>query len=165
MLQKTHSAAGLVAAEYVLMHFHMPVFSWESAAGLMIGCIAGPLADVDKKGSTMAKVIFPLSAALRLLKVRHRTMTHSILFMAAMFALSLSLPAPLFWCFMLAYASHPLIDLLNEQGVELLWPLRIKFRLVPKFLAVDTGSEMETAIRYLLCIVSLVLPVRYYFQL
>ncbi|AEI44556.1 metal-dependent hydrolase [Paenibacillus mucilaginosus] len=165
MLQKTHSAAGLVAAECVLMYYHMPVFSWESAAGLMIGCIAGPLADVDKKGSTMAKVLFPLSAVLRVLKVKHRTMTHSLLFMAAMFALSISLPEPLFWCFMLAYASHPLIDLLNEQGVELLWPLPIKFRLLPKFLAVDTGSEMETAIRYLLSILSVVLPVRYYLHM
>ncbi|CAG7640065.1 hypothetical protein PAESOLCIP111_04098 [Paenibacillus solanacearum] len=161
MLQKTHSFAGLLAAEGAVLYMQNSPFSWESAAALLIGCLAGPLADIDKQGSTMAKIFFPLSALLRLIKVRHRTMTHSILFIAALGMLFSSLPPLLYWSFLLAYASHPLIDLFNEQGVELCWPVKIKFRLLPKFAAIDTGSVSETLFRYILALFTLLLPAHY----
>ncbi|WP_010499844.1 metal-dependent hydrolase [Paenibacillus elgii] len=162
MLQKTHSVAGLLAAEGVLLHFQVPLLSWETAAALLLGCLAGPLADIDKPGSTMAKVFFPLSFILRLMNVRHRTLTHSILFLCGIAALLLPLPELLFWSFLLAYASHAFIDLFNEQGVELLWPIKLKFRLLPKFMAIETGSFMETGFRYILTLLCIALPVRYY---
>lgn len=59
MLQKTHSFAGLLAAEGAVLYMQNSPFSWESAAALLIGCLAGPLADIDKQGSTMAKIFFP----------------------------------------------------------------------------------------------------------
>lgn len=159
MLQKTHSAAGLVAAEMVVMHLDVPFLSWEAAGALLLGCLAGPLADVDKQGSTMAKILFPLSALLRIIKVRHRTVTHSLLFIAALSAaVAPLLPALYAWTFVAAYASHPLIDLLNEKGVQLLWPLKGKIRLLPAFLAVDTGAAEETVFRWLLLAVGLYLP-------
>ncbi|MBP1156711.1 MULTISPECIES: metal-dependent hydrolase [unclassified Paenibacillus] len=159
MLQKTHSAAGLVAAELVLVSQGVSFWSWEAAGAVLIGCMAGPLADVDKQGSTMAKLLFPVSALLRLLHVRHRTMTHSIVFILALMLLSLPL-SPLYHAvFIAAYLSHPLIDLFNEQGVQLFWPLKAKVRLLPKFMAVDTGSTKETAIRWMLLGVSLWLPI------
>ncbi|MDO3677975.1 metal-dependent hydrolase [Paenibacillus ehimensis] len=165
MLQKTHSVAGLLAAEGVLLHFQVPLLSWDTAAALLLGCLAGPLADIDKQGSTMAKVFFPLSFVLRLVDVRHRTLTHSVLFLFGIGALLLPLlPEPLFWSFLLAYASHAFIDLFNEQGVELLWPIKLKFRLLPKFMAIETGSFMETGFRYILLLLCIALPVRYYWD-
>lgn len=158
MLQKTHSAAGLVAAEIVLVNLQVPFLSWDAAGAILLGCLAGTLADVDKPGSTMAKVLFPLSALLKLVHVRHRTLTHSILFVAALALAASPLPLLYFWVLIAAYASHPLIDLLNENGVQLFWPLKGKIRLLPKALAVDTGSPLETAIRWLLLIVSLWIP-------
>lgn len=158
MLQKTHSAAGLVAAELVLSMHHVPFLSWEAAGALLAGCLAGPLADIDKPGSTMAKLLFPLSALLRFLGVHHRTMTHSILFILVLMVLALPLQPVLFWSVVCAYASHPLIDLLNEQGVSLLWPYKKKFRLLPKPMAVDTGSAVETAFRWLLLAAVLWIP-------
>jgi inner membrane protein len=158
MLQKTHSAAGLIAAELVLVYHDISFLSWESAGALLLGCLAGTLADVDKPGSTMAKVLFPLSALLRFLKVRHRSVTHSCLFIIMLMILALPLPTLFFWVFITAYASHPLIDLLNEKGVQLFWPIKIKVRLLPKFIAIDTGSMGEIIIRCILLVVSLWIP-------
>ncbi|PZE22143.1 metal-dependent hydrolase [Paenibacillus xerothermodurans] len=158
MLQKTHSAAGLVVAEMVLIYEDVAFLSWEAAGAILLGCLAGPLADVDKQGSTMAKILFPLSALLKVLKVRHRTLTHSLLFMLALLLLTLPLPPLYFLVFMAAYASHPLIDLLNVNGVQLFWPLPWKIRLLPKYLAVDTGSAGETAFQWMLVGVGLWIP-------
>lgn len=159
MLQKTHSIAGVLAAEGVVLYFNEPLISWGSAVAVMIGCLAGPLADIDKPGSTMAKVFFPLSYLLKMMGVRHRTLTHSLVFIFGLYVLLSSLPPLYFWSAILAYASHSLIDLLNEQGVALLWPLKFKFRLLPKFLAIDTGSFMESLFRMVLMILFIVITV------
>ncbi|GAA4847281.1 hypothetical protein GCM10023310_26750 [Paenibacillus vulneris] len=161
MLQRTHGVAGVVAAECVLQYFHIPLWSWETAGAVLLGCFAGPLADIDKPGSVMAKLFFPLSALLKALHIHHRTLTHSILFMALL-ALAAEPTNPLYyWTFLLAYASHPFIDLFNEQGVALLWPIRKKIRLLPKFLAIDTGSRAEDVFRLVLVGIGLWLVIRY----
>lgn len=147
-----------MAAEIVLVYQDVTFLSWEAAGALLLGCLAGTLADVDKQGSTMAKVLYPLSALLRILQVKHRTVTHSLLFILALMLLSSPLPVLYFWVFITAYVSHPLIDLLNDKGVQLLWPLKWKVRLLPKFLAVDTGSVGETVFQWLLLAVSLWIP-------
>ncbi|MBP1961628.1 metal-dependent hydrolase [Paenibacillus aceris] len=162
MLQKTHSIAGFISAELVLAYQEVSFFSWDTAGALLLGCLAGTLADVDKPGSTMAKVLFPLSALLRILKVRHRTLTHSLVFMLLIMMISLPMSPLYFWVFIVAYASHPLIDLLNDRGIQLLWPLPMKIRLLPKFIAIDTGSASETVFRWLLLAVSLLIPFMLY---
>ncbi|GGH19170.1 metal-dependent hydrolase [Paenibacillus segetis] len=159
MLQKTHSLAGIVAAECVIMYYHQPLLSWESGAALLIGCMAGPLADVDKRGSTMAKIFLPLSFILQLLRVKHRTLTHSLLFLVGLTMLLSPLSPFFYWTCLLAYASHPLIDMLNDKGIALLWPWNIKFRLVPSFLAIKTGSHAEDLFRLFLLIIVIVLPI------
>ncbi|UKS28840.1 metal-dependent hydrolase [Paenibacillus sp. HWE-109] len=163
MLQKTHSIAGFISAEIVLISQDISFFSWDAAGVLLLGCLAGTLADVDKPGSTMAKVLFPLSALLRLLKIKHRTLTHSLLFMLLLGMIAMPLPPLFFWAFLISYASHPLIDLLNERGVELFWPISFKIRILPKFIAIDTGSASETVFRWLLLIVSLLVPLLHLF--
>ncbi|NOU67965.1 metal-dependent hydrolase [Paenibacillus sp. LMG 31461] len=158
MLQKTHSVAGMIAAEIVLIQGDISFFTWDAAGSLLLGCLAGTLADVDKPGSTMAKVLFPLSALLHVLKIKHRTLTHSLLFMALLAMICLPLPPLYFWVFILSYASHPLIDLLNDRGVQLFWPITFRIRLLPKWIAIDTGSASETVFRWVLLVVCLVLP-------
>lgn len=161
MLQKTHSIAGIVAVETVIMHYHQPLLSWESGAALLIGCLAGPLADVDKKGSTMAKIFLPISFILQLLRVKHRTFTHSLFFLAGLAALLTPLPLFFFWSFLLAYASHPLIDMFNEQGIALFWPWKKKFRLLPNLFSIKTGSNAEDSFRLVLVVVMVMLPIFY----
>ncbi|MNI11697.1 Inner membrane protein YdjM [compost metagenome] len=158
MLQKTHSLAGLLAAESVVLVMNQSLFSWEAAGALMLGCLAGPMADIDKPGTTMAKVFIPLSLLLRTLGIKHRTMTHSIVFLVGLFLLLSPLPPVIFWSCLIAYATHPLLDLFNEQGVALLWPLKTKFRLLPKFAAIETGSASESFVRICLMIAILVMP-------
>ncbi|MBD0378969.1 metal-dependent hydrolase [Paenibacillus sedimenti] len=165
MLQKTHSVAGLVSAELVLVYQNVSFLSWEAAGALLLGCLAGTLADVDKPGSTMAKVLFPLSALLRVLQVRHRTVTHSILLLILLMLVSSPIPALFYWVFIISYASHPLIDLFNDKGVQLFWPIKPKVRLLPKWMAVTTGSVVETGIRFVLLIISLGIPLLYTFHL
>ncbi|MCZ8516267.1 metal-dependent hydrolase [Paenibacillus filicis] len=160
MLQRTHGAAGVLAAEWVLHVYEVPLLSWETAGALMLGCFAGPLADIDKPGSVMAKLFFPLSALLRLLQIHHRTLTHSFAFLALLGMALMPLPPLYFWTFLLAYASHPLIDLLNEQGVALFWPVKKKVRLLPKFMAIDTGSPMESLFCFILVVLCFWLPIR-----
>lgn len=162
MLQKTHSIAGFISAELVLAYQHVSFFSWDTAGALLLGCLAGTLADVDKPGSTMAKVLFPLSALLRILKVRHRTLTHSIIFILLLMMISFPMSPLYFWVFIVSYASHPLIDLLNERGIQLFWPLPMKIRLLPKFIAIDTGSTSETVFRWLLLAITLLIPFKLY---
>lgn len=158
MLQKTHSLAGILAAEGVLAYYQQPLLTWEAGVALLIGCLAGPLADVDKKGSTMAKVFLPVSWILQTLRVKHRTLTHSLLFMIALSSLLTALPDVFFWTCLIAYASHPFIDMFNEQGVALLWPLNRKIRLLPKFLAIDTGGLGEGILRIGLGVTILIFP-------
>ncbi|MFH5184329.1 metal-dependent hydrolase [Paenibacillus sp. TAB 01] len=160
MLQRTHSAAGVLAAEWVLHAYHVPLLSWDTAGALLLGCFAGPLADIDKPGSVMAKLFFPVSSLLRMLHIHHRTMTHSLLFLVLLATASFPIPALYYSTFLLAYASHPLIDLLNEQGVALFWPVRTKIRLLPKFLAIDTGSRAEDVFCFLLICLCFWLPAR-----
>ncbi|MDQ1913354.1 metal-dependent hydrolase [Paenibacillus sp. GD4] len=157
MLQKTHGVAGVLAAELVILQSGVPILSWEAAAGVLIGCFAGPLADIDKPGSVMAKLFFPLSALLRFLQIKHRTLTHSLVFLLALTVLAIPLPSFYFWTFLFAYATHPLIDLLNEQGVRLLWPAPFKIRLLPKWLAIETGSAAEVIFRWGLIFVGVLL--------
>jgi len=161
MLQKTHSLAGVLAAEGVMIYFQQPLISWESGAALLIGCLAGPLADIDKKGSTMAKVFLPLSYLLQFLGVKHRTLTHSLIALIALAVLLSPLPNFFYWTCLLAYASHPLIDLLNEQGVALLWPWKKKFRILPRFMAIDTGSFGESVFCLILLVAVIVIPIVY----
>ncbi len=159
MLQKTHSLAGLLTAECVLSYYHQPLLTWEAGTALLLGCLIGPLADIDKKGSTMAKIFLPLSGILHLLKVKHRTLTHSLLFILALASLTSALPEIFFWTFILAYGSHTLIDMFNEQGVALFWPWKRKIRLLPKFLAIDTGSFAEGIFRLALGIAVILYPI------
>jgi inner membrane protein len=158
MLQKTHSVAGLISAEIVLVYQGVSFLSWEAAGALLLGCLAGTLADVDKPGSTMAKVLFPLSALLHILHVRHRTVTHSLLIILLFMFASSQLPSLFYWVFIMAYASHPLIDLLNDKGVQLFWPIPWKIRVLPKWMAITTGSSIETVFRFLLFVLSLGIP-------
>ncbi|MEF2966056.1 metal-dependent hydrolase [Paenibacillus sp. M1] len=158
MLQKTHTLAGLLTAECVVAYYHQPFLTWEAGAALLLGCLAGPMADIDKKGSTMAKVFLPLSWALQLLRVKHRTVTHSLLFILALFAILSPLPDLFLWTAVLSYASHAFIDMFNDQGVALLWPWNKKIGFLPKFLAVDTGSFAEGVIRLALGAAVIVYP-------
>jgi inner membrane protein len=156
LIYKTHHIAGLIGAELFILHYHVPVIGWQVPAALMAGYIAGPAADIDKEESLVGRKLWPVSWVIHTLGIRHRTVTHSIPFIGLLWYLLSLLPIPpvILWTILAGYASHPFMDLFNEQPVELFWPLRIKVRLLPIGIPVD--SPGEGVIRFALSVVSTV---------
>jgi len=156
---KTHHVAALIGAELWLLHTHQPVLSWQAAAALLGAYLAGPIADMDHPQSEVGRKVWPLAVVMNALGIRHRTFTHSLLFLAGLWAALQLLPIPevVRWAIWIGYATHPLMDLLNPQGVELFWPLRVRVRLLPEILAIPVDSIAETLLRGVMTAVSYVL--------
>lgn len=148
-MYKTHSVAALIGAEVFLMHAHQPVLTWQTAAALLGAYFAGPIADVDQPQSYVGQRVWPLAVLLSVVGIRHRTLTHSFVFLAVLWAALQLLPVPevVRWAVWIGYASHPAIDLFNEEGVELLWPLRFRVKLLPNPLAIPVESVREAILR------------------
>ena len=134
MTGRTHltlgAAAGLLIAAYT-----------GANPGLCFtaGCLGGLLPDIDHPQSMLSGWI-PGSGLLGVFGVRHRSFTHSILFMvllvAGWFALTtrVAVPYPLPVSFLAGVASHIVSDMLTPQGVRLLYPLRANWKAAPGFI-------------------------------
>lgn len=119
-----------------------------------MGAVAATLPDLDMPGSFAGRRV-PVSAVIRGL-VAHRTATHSV---TAMALFALGLRALLTWAGvseaaapvlllvgMAGYLSHCLIDTLNPEGAQLLWPVGGKVSLagvLPWPLTFATGTWPE----------------------
>lgn len=139
--------------------------------GLEVGLLeglalaAGSLApDIDTTTSGPGKFFRPLSGFLER-RFGHRTLTHSLLFLALL-ALLL---AP-FWlspehpwrgwvlAFLVGYLSHLLLDTLNTNGVPLLWPSRLQFWLFSsRQWRIRYGSPQEASLALALALVGFAL--------
>ncbi|MBX6396252.1 MAG: metal-dependent hydrolase [Alicyclobacillaceae bacterium] len=149
LVYKTHHVAAFFGAQLWLMHVHQPVLEWPTAVALLGAYLMGPAADVDQPQSYVGHRMRPIAGLLSGLGIRHRTLTHSLLFLVGLWIALQLLPVPdivrqAIW---IGYASHPLIDLLNEEGVELFWPLPVRIRFLPRALAIPVDSFRETVLR------------------
>lgn len=140
MNHKTHSVAGLVAAEATLLHLQHPPISLVTPMALIGGYVIALLCDVDKPSSKMGRTLWIVSRTSSLLQIRHRTLAHSALASLIVWLVLFATPIPdvLAWALFFAFCSHWFIDLFNEAGVELLWPIPIKFKLLPGFLSISS---------------------------
>ena len=140
MMHRTHQAAGALAASAYLMTSHVPFISIPGVLGLAAGYFAAPLPDVDSPNSTPAQWLPPLAWTCELLRIRHRTLTHSVWVIGALFCLVWSCRHahlghvtlyPVLMAAWLAVASHPVVDMLTKAGVPLFWPFgrKANFRL------------------------------------
>lgn len=143
------------------MYQDVPLFSLTGLLGCAGAMLLAPFPDVDEPNSVPAKGAFPLAWICELLRVRHRTVTHSVLFCYSLlflihhlhphwFGMSWNLIFLTWWW---GYISHPLVDLLNTQGVEILWPLKLRFNLLPPGLGIGVGSKTEERIQTMLMFV------------
>lgn len=112
--------------------------------------IGSLIPDIDIRGSYASK-IFPKIYKLFGSKFRHRSFTHSILFLYLLCYLSniilkytdnnivfiSSFSGLIIGCF-----SHIVLDLFTKEGVELLYPIDINFSLLP----IKTNSKTEKLI-------------------
>lgn len=126
MLRRTHSLAGAISGYVVCPNL----------AGILIGSLAGVIADVDEpKGSvgrSMLLISYPLNRA-----VGHRTFTHSILFSSLLFVFTLMITAiassmlhihftfEFAWAVLASTGSHILLDMLTGR-VAVFWPSKKK---------------------------------------
>lgn len=89
----------------------------------------------------------------------HRALTHTLLawvLLSFMAAVS-SLPNTAAIAFSIGYLSHLLADAVTVSGVPALWPIyRERICLLPKFIAIRTGSPAEYVVTVLACAVLLV---------
>jgi len=157
---KTHHVAGLVATEATLLQFGQAPLSLVTPIALIGGYFISILSDIDKPTSVIGQKLWIVSRSSSLLHIRHRTLTHSLLFtfLLWLFLKALPIPEVLVWSLIMAFCSHWFIDMFNEHGVELLWPLPIRFKILPGFLAISSDDSIGQLIfRWGLILVQLIL--------
>lgn len=138
MTGKTHAAAGIAAA--LALGANAP-----QIALITFGAI---LPDIDHSGSTLGRFVKPLSR-----KLKHRSFTHSLLFLFLTTLLSPYLG--------IGVLTHIVLDMLNPDGVKLFFPQKKKYKVpvISKFL--KTGSSGEKVIFALLILMSAAMLVIY----
>lgn len=98
----------------------------------------------------------------------HRTLSHSILGVIIIYKVSEWLifklinpsfvnPGLVFWALIIGYVSHLLLDLMTEEGLPLLFPIKWKFGIPPiKKLRIKSGKWVEKFIIFPLILVYIV---------
>lgn len=125
------------------------------------------LPDIDMRGSYISKR-FPNIHKKMGKKLRHRSFTHSLIFICILsflgdFLLKYSDNNIVFLCLIsgiiIGNISHICLDLLTKEGVELLYPITINFSL----LSIKTSSKLEKSIcKFLSFIIIFLLGYRFY---
>lgn len=110
--------------------------------------------DIDTAASTLGSMLPFISTRIER-RYGHRTLTHSLLFIAGLGVCLLPLLAlnrPAYACFLAGYASHPFIDTMTVNGVKLFYPFstaKCVFPLEvnnPGRYRIRTGSRMDKAL-------------------
>ena len=129
--------------EYVL---HIPVNVY-FLAGIALGAV---LPDIDEPKSFIGRKLAPLAFLLRLFRLKHRTLSHSIIFALIVIIPSIFLPYP-FNLFGIGAGVgsvlHCVGDLLTISGLKyFLYPKKTELHLLPKNLRFRTGGTVESII-------------------
>lgn len=118
------------------------------------------LPDLDTPNSKLGRKLWPISFILRLF-FKHRTATHSILFVGILAVIGFTLLYPLTNSLLISSAlaigtsSHIIGDWLTSRGVPLLYPfIRKRYRSPLTF---KTGSFTETVVSGMLVFVNITL--------
>lgn len=141
MLYRTHQAFGLFCTSLMLIDYtHTTILSTSGVLALGASMATSIMPDVDNPNTIPAKAMFPLAMGCEVLRVPHRGATHSLTvaalwfwlaFSARHWSLAIGTLHLSFYVVMLGaavgYLSHIVIDLLNREGEQLLWPLRRRF--------------------------------------
>jgi inner membrane protein len=119
--------------------------------------IASLLPDIDTGASMIGRVFSYLSRRIER-RFGHRTLTHSVPFIAIMVVAAsplLLLERDLYFCLLLGYASHPLLDSCTVTGVRLLYPLSMARCVFPMDVLhpfryrIQTGTRQEVVLAVL----------------
>lgn len=143
MTYQTHVAGGVAAGAGMLLYTHLP-----GSAVLPVLAIAGLaslLPDVDHRGSQLNHTpVVGLGGKIVSAVVAHRSVTHSLLAMAALVLalMAFHVHSIYVWAAGAGMLSHLVLDSLNPQGVPWIWPIKVKFKIP----LVTTGHFAEKLI-------------------
>lgn len=122
--------------------------------------IGGLLPDIDKKNTAISHKAKLVSFVVRLFTT-HRGFTHSLLALVLLGGILYTpvMAAGIDWVtygyygILLGYLSHLVLDMLNPEGIPLLFPVKFKVRIA----GIKTGGIMEHVFRALLVVVTAIL--------
>lgn len=159
MLGPTHALAGATSAGLLLVKGNT---NYPFILLAAIAAIAALLPDLDGSESTIENVKLlgfkPLKFPGWLIDklFAHRGFLHSLMAMVFLIFVLLGffswLPKEIVLAITLGYASHIVTDSLTPLGLPWLYPLEWRGRLLPKWLAIRTGSIGETLFFVLLLV-------------
>lgn len=149
ILYPTHLAAGLVTSSIILQINQAPPQEWPGV--LLLAGIACAIPDLDHHNS-MASKLFPGPVSNIICRFfSKRTATHSLLaaflLYQALEFLQFGLSDTARTAIVVAFLSHIILDIINPEGVQLLYPFGPKITLakwIPWPLTFATGSRIET---------------------
>lgn len=134
--------------------------SWANA---LVAALASLLPDLDTQSSAIGGRLRFISRPLEA-RFGHRTITHSLLAVAGLFAVLLPLAwwrGDLYYCFCVGYATHPLLDTMTVNGVRLFYPLSGRKCVFPMDVnhphryRVQTGSRADALLGVVFLLASL----------
>ena len=126
--------------EYI---FHIPVNVY-FLIGVSLGAV---LPDIDEPKSLIGRKLAPLAFILRLFNLKHRTLSHSIIFALLFLIPGLFLPYP-YNAIVLGVGTgavlHCVGDLLTISGLKyFLYPFKTELHLLPEKMRFRTGGLVE----------------------
>lgn len=138
MTGKTHIVGGVAAGAGVQFFGNLYTESFIFLGACAVGAM---LPDICHSGSKIGRKLPALSRAIRFL-FGHRTITHSLLFLAVLGALlmKLSIPEKIVIGILVGIGSHLVLDALTARGIALFWPVKWKVRF-PMY--THTGGAVE----------------------
>ncbi len=162
MTSRTHEAAAAASLLWVVSKWPPVEMNWPTIIGALICNLIGSLLpDIDQASNRLWDMIpggNTLGKILRRVFISHRTLSHSLIgFVIFLYFFDWLIPklfngdfvisSYLFWSLMIGYVSHLLADMLTEDGLPLLWPLKWKFGFPPiRSWRIKTGKWFERLI-------------------
>ncbi|RUT39496.1 hypothetical protein EJP82_26050 [Paenibacillus anaericanus] len=150
---KVHGSAGICLSGYLLVQYPPDSFV-VATASIVGGAFFALLCDIDHRRSSLS-----LQPGMNILSkfisvlFKHRGFTHSLFAVALIFFyLRYSHFKPIIiWTWVGTFLSHIILDMFNEEGVQLFWPLPYRIALLPNLLSVS--SQPYSIIQNILFIV------------
>ncbi|WP_128894705.1 metal-dependent hydrolase [Longirhabdus pacifica] len=156
MNHKVHHIVGLVAVQGTLLHFDQPVMSNETVIAIMGGYYLSMAPDLDDDDSFLARhQPFRMVAKIlgKLSFIKHRGFTHSLLALILLylfFTKIIPVSDVVLYSFMIAFASHLLLDMFNSDGILLLYPFKFRMKLLPSMFAIKSDKSFAQDFIYVI---------------
>lgn len=142
MTGKTHLAFGILLGTCYAIHASNDIGVQVAIVGTT--AMFSLLPDICHTGSKVGRKFFPISLIIRLF-FGHRTLTHSLIFIAmtAVVLTLLNIQLTYIICACLGIISHILLDMMTPRGVALFFPLELKITMP---MTVKTGGVIDLSL-------------------